>query len=447
MLFATGVFQLRVGSNHFLFANSSRKNKLKEERVIIIGAGISGLAAANILKQTSAEVIILEATDYIGGRIKTGWNLGAPFEYGAGWIHGPSPENPIKKLADQAGSSYFVTDDDSNELSDLFGNDVSPNTFDEIQEIWQEILYEIYDDPKISFLDLINEYDEDIWKDPNVRWIFSAYTEFDFGGPIDKISASLTREMSAFPEDDVVLTTGYNKITELLAQGTNIKLKSPVKKIDYKTDEITVYTKDTKYQCDYVICSVSLGVLKASDIKFIPPLPDYMANSIKNIGYGSVTKLAIKFDNQFWEDDVQYYYTATEQTGRWPVWLNYRTFSDKKILLGLCMGEYALKADLMTDDEILKDALEVLKTVWEDDVGSVEKIVRTSWLTEPYFKGAYSFPSTQSSEEDFENISKPLSEKIFFCGEHTNLQYLATTHGALMSGIRVAEEVIEANED
>ena len=50
-------------------------------------------------------------------------------------------------------------------------------------------------------------------------------------------------------------------------------------------------------------------------------------------------------------------------------------------------------------------------------------------------------------QEDFENISEPLSEQIFFCGEHTNLQYLATTHGALMSGIRVAEEVIEANED
>ena len=121
MLFATGVFQLRVGSGS-LFAKSSGKNKLKEERVIIIGAGVSGLAAANVLKQTSAEVIILEATDYIGGRIKTGWNLGAPFEYGAADTR-PSPDNPIKKLADKAGSSYFVTDDGSNELSDLSGND------------------------------------------------------------------------------------------------------------------------------------------------------------------------------------------------------------------------------------------------------------------------------------------------------------------------------------
>ena len=114
-----------------------------------------------------------------------------------------------------------------------------------------------------------------------------------------------------------------------------------------------------------MICSVPLGVLKANDIKFNPPLPDYLTNCIKNIGFGSVTKLAIKFNDQFWDDDVQYYYTVAEQIGRWPVWLNYRTFSDEKILLGLCMGEYALKADMMTDDEILEDALNVLKTVWE----------------------------------------------------------------------------------
>ena len=50
-------------------------------------------------------------------------------------------------------------------------------------------------------------------------------------------------------------------------------------------------------------------------------------------------------------------------------------------------------------------------------------------------------------KEDFENFSESINDQIFFCGEHTNLKYLATTHGALMSGIRVAKEVIEANED
>ena len=210
-LMATGFFQFNPSTN-LLLAESSRKDKLKGKKVAIIGAGVSGL----ILPYSKTNVC---RSNYLGGNRLHWWTskdrlgLGAPFEYGAGWIHGPSPDNPIKQLADQAKSSYFVTNDDSCELLDVLGNDIASEIWDEIEEIWQDVLNEIYNDPKISFLDLINEYDEDIWEDPNVRWIFSAYTEFDFCGPLDKISASLTKEMSAFPTDDVVLTSGDDKVT------------------------------------------------------------------------------------------------------------------------------------------------------------------------------------------------------------------------------------------
>ena len=97
---------------------------LAGKNVIVIGAGISGLVAASTLIQNGANVIILEAKDYIGGRIRTDRSLGVPFEYGAGWIHGPSKDNPIRNLADRTNSSLFVTDDDSCELLNLSGNDV-----------------------------------------------------------------------------------------------------------------------------------------------------------------------------------------------------------------------------------------------------------------------------------------------------------------------------------
>ena len=71
---------------------------LTQKDVIVIGAGISGLVAASTLVQKGANVIILEAKDYVGGRIKTNRNLGVPFEFGAGWIHGPSKEESYKKL-------------------------------------------------------------------------------------------------------------------------------------------------------------------------------------------------------------------------------------------------------------------------------------------------------------------------------------------------------------
>ena len=46
--------------------------------------------------------------------------------------------------------------------------------------------------------------------------------------------------------------------------------------------------------------------------------------------------------------------------------------------------------------------------------------------------------------KDYENLSKPVNNKLFFCGEHTVFDYSATTHGALLSGLNVAGKIIEA---
>ena len=144
--------------------------------VVVIGAGISGLVAASTLIQKGANVIILEAKNYIGGRIRTDRSLGAPFEYGAGWIHGLSKDNPIRNLADSSNSSLFVTDDNSCELFNISGNDINEKVWEEIEEIWEEIIYEKIDgNTEGSILDVINEYDSNIWSDPNIRWVFSAY--------------------------------------------------------------------------------------------------------------------------------------------------------------------------------------------------------------------------------------------------------------------------------
>ena len=413
--------------------------------VIVIGAGISGLVAASTLTQKGANVIVLEAKNYIGGRIRTDRSLDVPFEFGAGWIHGPSKDNPIRNLADRTNSSLFVTDDDSCELLNLSGNDIDEKLWEEIEEIWEEIMYdEINSDTKGSILDAINKYNSNIWSDPNIRWVFSAYEEFNYGAPIHEISAGLIKKMSGFPSADVIFVDGYDKIINLLAKNLQIQTNSIVKSVNYSSiNNITVYTTSKNYVCDYVICSVPLGVLKFNSIEFKPALPRYKQDSIENVGFGTVTKLALKFKDQFWNSNVQYYFTVAKETGRWPVWMNYRTFSKEKILMGLCMGEYAKKADLMSTEELIEDGLKVLKNVWEDDVGEVQNVLRTSWLNDPFTKGAYSFPKVDNSEEDFKNLAEPIDNRLFFCGEHTALEYLGTTHGAFFTGMRAAEELIK----
>ena len=80
--------------------------------VLVIGAGISGLAAAKKLKNKGFNVTVLEAQEKVGGRTTTDRRLGIAFDAGASWIHGPKG-NPITNLAAQAGANTYLTDDES----------------------------------------------------------------------------------------------------------------------------------------------------------------------------------------------------------------------------------------------------------------------------------------------------------------------------------------------
>jgi monoamine oxidase len=184
-------------------------------------------------------------------------------------------------------------------------------------------------------------------------------------------------------------------------------------------------------------------VLKAGSIKFDPVLPSSYLKSIKKIGFGSVTKIAFKFDKAFWDINTQYFGVVTKSKGRWNYWMSYRTFSDENILLGLSVGDYALTADEMSDAEITEDALNVLRDVWKGDVGKPIQMLRTRWRTDPFSLGAYSFSTPGVNPRQFDGLAKPIEERLLLCGEHTNFNYLATTHGAHLSGIRAAEYIID----
>jgi phytoene dehydrogenase-like protein len=79
------------------------KAMAEENRVIVIGAGISGLAAACKLAGSGLSVTVLEARDRIGGRIFTRPNpaSASAIELGAEFIHGMPPEiwHPLQQSA------------------------------------------------------------------------------------------------------------------------------------------------------------------------------------------------------------------------------------------------------------------------------------------------------------------------------------------------------------
>ena len=90
-----------------------RRTSSSSRKIIIIGAGMAGAAAARTLADAGCEVLVLEARDRIGGRIHTFTDWGYPLELGANWIHDarmprqpaagirhplghPKPEDPLR---------------------------------------------------------------------------------------------------------------------------------------------------------------------------------------------------------------------------------------------------------------------------------------------------------------------------------------------------------------
>ena len=68
---------------------------------------------------------------------------------------------------------------------------------------------------------------------------------------------------------------------------------------------VTTLTNET-FTSDYVVVTVSNGVLKKDIIKFIPDLPDKKKQSIKKIGFGLLDKVILEFDSVFWNNNVDW---------------------------------------------------------------------------------------------------------------------------------------------
>lgn len=434
---------LKLGIASFLvnLAGNTAAKETVGTKVIVVGAGIAGLAAAQQLQSQGATVIVLEAGDYIGGRIRTDMSLGAPFEFGAGWIHGPDEKNPIKRLADRVGANTFVTNDDSLEVFDTQGQPLKGEDYDRMDRMYARLQRKLYlrgrRRDKRSIHEAITEIEPELLNDPLGRWMLSAYIEFDIGAGIEDISAANAFSDTSFDGDDVIFTDGYDAILAPLSDGIDVRLNSTVFQISYGKDGVEV----NGIEADYAVCAVPLGVLKAGTIAFDPALPSAVQDAVNEIGFGTVTKIALKFDKPFWNVETQYFGVMTEPKGRWNYWLNYRKFSNENVLLGLSFGQYAPVADRMSQDDMTKDAMEVLQSVWGEAVTAPNAVLTTHWSQHPNFKGAYSYPQAGGSIAQYESFEKPIGNRLFMAGEHTVFNYHSTTHGALMSGRRAAKAI------
>jgi monoamine oxidase len=416
----------------------------KTKSIIIIGAGISGLAAAKKLQDKGFKVTVLEAQDKVGGRLRTNRSLGFSFDEGASWIHGID-KNPISSLAQEAGMTTFTTVDDQSKKSyDIGGVLRSETAYQKTEDEYYDMLDTLMKNGNSSqsFETLFNKLYPEKAKDRLWKFFLSTYLTFDCGD-LDKLSSLIYNEGEEFTGVEKIATNGYDTIATYLAKSLNIQLNQRVTAIDYSNSKIKVNHSGGLSEADFVLVTVPLGILKANKIQFNPSLPAAKQTAIEKVGMNCVNKFLLTWETAFW-DDTQYISYTPETRDKFNYFVNIKKINPTlNALMTFAYADYARKTETMSEAEVINEIMTHLKDIYGKNIPNPTHLLRTKWQNNENSFGAYSYTAVGTEMKHFDDLASTVNKKLFFAGEHTNADYYSTVHGAYLSGIREADKIID----
>jgi monoamine oxidase len=426
------------------------KDSTNDERILVIGAGLAGLAAARQLKDHGYDVFVIEARDRIGGRIwtSTKWP-DMPLDLGASWIHGMIG-NPITELAKEAKATLVNTSYDRNIIYDTDGKELSDAKSEQLAQLQQQFeqamrrAQEADRDVSIqSVVDrLLRELNASDETKHMLNFLICGSIEHEYAGSVRNMSAQWYDSSDGFDGEDALFPGGYHQIVKRLATGLDIRIKQIVQRIDWSGAEVRVVTDKAEFQADRVIVTLPLGVLKANRVEFQPKLPAATIEAITRLDMGTLNKCYLLFPKIFWPEHVDWIEYIPERNGEWVEWVSFARTSKLPVLLGLHAADEGRKIEKRTDAEIVASGMDTLRTIFGQDIPQPVDHQITRWSSDPFALGSYSYYPLGSHPDLRQQLAKPIDGKLYFAGEATESDHFATAHGAYLSGLRAADEIM-----
>ena len=366
--------------------------------VLVLGAGVSGLAAARSLLDAGYEVTVLEGRHRIGGRVRTDTSLGGAVDLGASWIHGTAG-NPVTELAAELGVAHRPTDYEDMALWDRAGRRVPEAKLEELESGWEAVLGEIEAgaggleaDVSVEAAVRLALEGETLSgaEDAFLQWRMST-AGLAAAADLDDLSL-LGGDDGSFEGGDRYFPGGYLELIRRAAGELPVHLGRVVRQVTVEATGVRAETAGGEtFTADVALVTVPVGVLRSGAITFRPELPAAKREAIAAMRMGVLNKVALAFPRVAWPRELHFLGQMSERRGEFPVFFNAARAGGSPILVGFTAGRFARSLELMSDAEVQAAALETLRSMLGSSLPAPTGMTRTRWAWNPLSRGSYPY--------------------------------------------------------
>lgn len=445
-------------------------------KVLVLGAGLGGLAAAYELNRAGFDVTVLEARTRPGGRVTTyrdPFADGLYAEMGAEYVdaadeydHRYCKEFGLKVMTAKMYDAIFVrgkifkmaTFKQNHEQLPFQGT--KPGMLFGQEAVYTKKLRELVKNPEQlppEILQLDNlSVAEFLLQQGAPEDVITLYTYLNATeqtarpeemSALNMIKGHLQQTDFSEVQNEGRIFGGNDQLPKSFARALSEKIlyNRPVRKISHSTDGAEVWFDENgatqSIRARWLVIALPFTILR--ELEIVPAFSPDKMRCIRTLSYGHVMKLAMQHRRRFWDDP--------ESAGQ-------RVFTDTKlrriyhmsidqpgprgILMSFTSGKDAEDLGKLNEDERMRTALQEISKIWPGATAYFERGATKYWNEDPWIKGSYSFTGI-GQEHDFLELAKKPEGCAFFAGEHTS-PFRASMNGAIESGVRSAEEIKKA---
>ncbi|KAF5192008.1 Polyamine oxidase, partial [Thalictrum thalictroides] len=420
------------------------------------------------------DILILEATNRIGGRIHKVDFAGVSVEMGANWVEGVNgPQmNPIWEMVNKLKLTTYHSDYENlssntyKQVGGLYKESVAQEAFDVADVLYEtsaNISVALSAQKKEDISILTSQRLQNHVPSTPIEMAIDYYNyDYEFAEPPRVTSLQNTEPLPTFTNfgEDLFFVAdprGYESIVYYVANqflkvnkagkiiDPRVKFNKVVVEIRHSRSGVIVKTEDgSVYRAGYVMVSASIGVLQTNLINFQPDLPQWKILAMYQFDMSVYTKIFLKFPYKFWPsgNGTEFFIYAHEKRGYYTIWQQMEMeFPGANVLMVTVTDDESRRVEQQPDSETKAECMKVLKNMFGKNIPEATDILVPRWWSNRFFKGTYSNWPIGVTRYEYDQIRAPVG-RIYFTGEHTSEHYNGYVHGAYLAGIDSANMLI-----